>query len=186
MAVLDALRRGDPYRRWLLVFDNADQPEDLMDYIPSGTGDVLITSRNHRWQSVIETVQLDVFARAESKEFLTSRVQKGLSESDADRLAEELGDLPLALEQAGAVLAETGMPVDEYLRLLKEQVTRIMSEGTSPEYPMSMTAAWKLSVASLRSSCPRPWSCCAAAHSSVRNRFRATCSGVVCRLPGRG
>src|SRR5579859_8050875 len=26
-AVLDALRRGDPYSRWLLVFDNADQPE---------------------------------------------------------------------------------------------------------------------------------------------------------------
>src|SRR5437016_5846442 len=28
-AVLDSLRRGDPYDRWLLVFDNADQPESI-------------------------------------------------------------------------------------------------------------------------------------------------------------
>ena len=33
-AVLDALRRGQPYRRWLLVFDNADQPEDS-DGVPA-------------------------------------------------------------------------------------------------------------------------------------------------------
>ena len=26
-AVLDALRKGEPYRRWLLIFDNADQPQ---------------------------------------------------------------------------------------------------------------------------------------------------------------
>ncbi len=30
-AVLDALRRGDPYSRWLLIFDNADQPEEVLE-----------------------------------------------------------------------------------------------------------------------------------------------------------
>jgi tetratricopeptide (TPR) repeat protein len=154
-AALDALRRGDPFRRWLLIFDNADQPEEILDLIPRGPGDVLITSRNHRWQSVIDTVSMDVFVRAESAEFLIKRVPKGLSEADADRLAEKLGDLPLALEQAGAMLAETGMPVDEYLRLLNEQVTNIMAEGKSPDYPMSMTAAWKLSVSTLEQQLPQ-------------------------------
>lgn len=155
-AVLDALRRGEPYRRWLLIFDNADQPEDINDFIPRGPGDVLITSRNHRWQSVIETVQVDVFARDESKEFLAKRApRRGISEYDADRLANELGDLPLALEQAGAMLAETAMPVDDYLRLLNEHVTQIMNEGKSPEYPMSMTAAWRLSVAALQDQLPQ-------------------------------
>lgn len=150
VAVLDALRRGDPYSRWLLVFDNADQPEEINHLIPRGPGDVLVTSRNPRWQSVINTVPMDVFTRPESKEFLRKRVPNDLSEAKADRLAAELGDLPLALEQAGAMLSETGMPVDEYLRLLKEQTQKILNEGKSPDYPESMTAAWKLSVAALK------------------------------------
>jgi tetratricopeptide (TPR) repeat protein len=164
VAVLDALRRGEPYNRWLLIFDNADQPEDINDLIPRGPGDVLVTSRNHRWDSVINTVPMDVFLREESKEFLRKRVPRGLSEAGADRLAAELGDLPLALEQAGAMLSETGMPVDEYLRLLKEQVTEIMAEGKSLDYPWSMTAAWKLSVSALRDRLPQALEllrCCA-------------------------
>ena len=60
-AVRDALRRGEPYSRWLIVFDNADQPEEIKDLIPAGPGDVLITSRNHRWEAVIRTVPMDVF-----------------------------------------------------------------------------------------------------------------------------
>ena len=163
-AVLDALRRGDPYSRWLLIFDNADQPEDINQLIPRGPGDVLVTSRNHRWQAVIDTVPMDVFVRQESMEFLRKRVPRGLSEVDADRLAAKLGDLPLALEQAGAMLSETGMPVDEYLRLLDEHVSGIMSEGKSPDYPLSMTAAWKLSVTTLRQRLPQALEllrCCA-------------------------
>jgi tetratricopeptide (TPR) repeat protein len=149
-ATLDALRRGEPFKRWLLIFDNADQPEELNAIIPrDGPGDVLITSRNHRWQSVVETVSVDVFERAESIEFLGKRVPGGLSEADANALATELGDLPLALEQAGALQAETGMSVEEYLRLLRDQVAALLSEGKSPDYPLPMTAAWKLSVSTL-------------------------------------
>jgi len=153
-AVLDALRRGAPYARWLLIFDNADQPEELNEIIPRGPGDVLITSRNPRWQAVVETVSIDVFSREESIEFLSRRVPGGLSRAQADRLAEALGDLPLALEQAGALQAETGMTVDEYLRLLQEHVSDIMAEGKSPDYPLSMTAAWRLSVSTLEQQLP--------------------------------
>jgi tetratricopeptide (TPR) repeat protein len=162
--VLNALRRGEPYRHWLLIFDNADQPEDINEIIPRGPGDVLITSRNHRWESVVDVVSVDVFTRSESTDFLAKRVPKGIKESEADRLAEELGDLPLALEQAGALQAETGMSVDEYLRLLKEQTSQIMAEGQSPEYPRSMTAAWRLSVSTLDRQLPQAMDllrCCA-------------------------
>ncbi|MBO0803755.1 MAG: tetratricopeptide repeat protein [Nocardiopsaceae bacterium] len=163
-AVLDKLRRGEPYDRWLLIFDNADRPEDLNNLIPRGPGDVLITSRNPRWESVIATVSMDVFLRAESRDFLLKRVPRSLSEADADRLAKELGDLPLALEQAGAMLSETGMVADEYLRLLKEHVTEIMAEGKSLDYPHSMTAAWKMSVDVIREQRPQALEllrCCA-------------------------
>jgi hypothetical protein len=154
MTVLDALRRGEPYANWLLIFDNADQPEDINDVIPRGPGHVLITSRNHRWQGVVETVPVDVFDRAESVEFLNKRAAKAISEEDAERLAEELGDLPLALEQAGALQAETGMQVDEYLSLLRERTSNLLAEGKPSEYPASMTAAWQISVSQLEDKLP--------------------------------
>jgi tetratricopeptide (TPR) repeat protein len=163
-AALDALRRGHPYSRWLLIFDNADQPEDFREYIPRGSGDVLITSRNHRWQATIDTVQVDVFNRPESKEFLKKRAPVQVTDPDANRLADKLGDLPLALDQAGAMLAESGMPVDEYIALLDEKITQIMAEGRSAEYPRPVTAAWTLSVEKVRQQLPQAQDllrCCA-------------------------
>ncbi|MCK2214325.1 FxSxx-COOH system tetratricopeptide repeat protein [Actinomadura sp. ATCC 31491] len=148
-AALDALRRGKPYDRWLLIFDNADEPEEILDIIPNGPGHVLITSRNHRWEDVVEAVPVDVFAREESVAFLSKRIRRAIAPEDADRLAEQLGDLPLALEQAGALQAETGMPVDEYIELLNKHTSQLLDEGKPTEYPISMTAAWNLSVSRL-------------------------------------
>ena len=62
-AVLAALREGG---RWLLVFDNAEHPEDVLGWLPGGGGHVLITSREHRWAEVAVPVEVDVLARAES------------------------------------------------------------------------------------------------------------------------
>jgi tetratricopeptide (TPR) repeat protein len=163
-AALEALRRGQPYDRWLLIFDNADQPEDFPELIPQGPGDVLITSRNHRWGSRAETVQMNVFHRGESMDFLRKRAPVDITDEEADSIAERLGDLPLALDQAGAMLAETGMPVDEYLGLIDEQIVKIMAEGKSAEYPTSVTAAWSVSVAKVRQQLPQAQEllrCCA-------------------------
>jgi hypothetical protein len=151
---LDALRRGEPYGKWLLVFDNADQPEELLDFIPRDRGHVLITSRNHRWGSLVDAIPVDVFRREESVEFLTKRVRNAISEDDAARLAEELGDLPLALEQAGALLFERGMSAAEYLDQLKERTSQLLSQGRPVEYPLPMTAAWSVSVTNLTETLP--------------------------------
>ncbi|MGJ6965725.1 FxSxx-COOH system tetratricopeptide repeat protein [Streptosporangium sp. G11] len=153
-AVLDALRRGEPYSRWLLVFDNAEQPEDINGIVPRGPGHVLITSRNHAWQSVVDTLPVDVFTRAESIEFLSKRVPSSTSLDDRNRLADQLGDLPLALEQAGALQTETGMSVEQYLRLLREQTAQLLGANKAPDYPLSMTAAWSLSVSQLKAKLP--------------------------------
>lgn len=152
-AVLDALRRGEPYDRWLVIFDNADQPEALRGLIPEGPGQVIVTSRNHRWQAHADTVEVNVFARAESLEFLSRRVP-GITDDESNRLAEELGDLPLALEQAGALQAESGMSVDEYLDLLGKESSRLLSENPPADYPVPVAAAWSLSVARLKEELP--------------------------------
>nr|WP_260697216.1 FxSxx-COOH system tetratricopeptide repeat protein [Nocardiopsis changdeensis] len=152
--VLDALRRGEPYRRWLLVFDSADEPEDLYELIPEGTGHVLITSRNHRWTGRATTVPIEVFPPRESAEFLRRRVPQGLDEASAADLAQALGHLPLALEQAGALLTETGMSSREYLRLLERRPEDLLSQGHPPDYHASLSASLQISLKELAAGTP--------------------------------
>ncbi len=111
-AVREALRTGNPYRRWLLVFDAAESPDEVRQFFPTnGPGEVLITSRNADWAGVARPLELAVFKREESIELLRKRGPEIVDE-DADQLAEKLGDLPLAIEQAAAWRSVTGMPVD--------------------------------------------------------------------------
>jgi hypothetical protein len=152
-AVREALRRGAPYSRWLLIFDNADEPADLEPYFPGGPGHVLVTSRNNAWSRVAQSVQVDVFARSESVEHLRRWVST-LSEGDAVLVAEALGDLPLAIEQAGAWLATTGMTVAEYVERLRTQFTQILDLGQPENYPEPVAATWRLSFDRLRQQSP--------------------------------
>jgi hypothetical protein len=103
--------------RWLLVLDNAESPGDIRGWLPAGPGHVLITSRNPGWGELAARVEVDVLSRADSVALLRTH-RPGLTEIEADRLAAALGDLPLALAQAGWFLAETGMPATHYLDLL--------------------------------------------------------------------
>ncbi|MFC9911732.1 FxSxx-COOH system tetratricopeptide repeat protein [Streptomyces sp. NPDC127197] len=145
-AVLEALRVGVPYANWILVFDNAESPEAVGQFFPpGGPGNILVTSRNPQWASLARPLEVDVFMREESKELLRVRGPE-ISDEDADRLAQALGDLPLAIEQAAAWHAETGMPVDEYLRLLDEKRVDLL-RGTAPldnQHPV--IAAWNISL----------------------------------------
>jgi tetratricopeptide (TPR) repeat protein len=153
-AVLEALRIGVPYANWLLVFDNAESPEAVRLFFPAGgPGNILITSRNPQWASIARPLEVDVFLREESKQLLRVRGPE-ITDEDADRLAEALGDLPLAIEQAAAWHAETGMLVDEYLRLLNEKRVDLL-RGTAPldnQHPV--IAAWNISLDQLESKNP--------------------------------
>ena len=149
-AVREALSTGQTgHRNWLLVFDNAENLEEVRQFFPTGgAGKILVTSRNQSWERVAETLEVDVFTREESTSFLRNRAPE-LSDADADRLADALGDLPLAVEQAAAWRSSTGMPVDEYLALLAaKQVEKRMSllrAMPSPDYGLSVAAAWDMS-----------------------------------------
>ncbi|GAA1033087.1 hypothetical protein GCM10009557_33680 [Virgisporangium ochraceum] len=149
-AVREALRAGTPFSEWLLVFDNAESPESVTPFFPTGgPGRILVTSRDSRWASVADTVEVDVFTRAESTELLRRRGPE-LSIEDADRLAFTLGDLPLAIEQAAAWRSETGMPVNEYLRLLEEKRPELLDDAPPLGYPTTVAAAWNVSLDALR------------------------------------
>jgi tetratricopeptide (TPR) repeat protein len=144
-AVREALRLGQPYSRWLLVFDAAESPGQVRPFFPTnGPGEILITSRNPDWASVAEPLEINVFERAESIELLQRRGPE-FDEQDANLLADKLGDLPLAIEQAAAWRAETGMPLHEYLRLFDEKVAEILDTSAPADYEVSVAAAWNVS-----------------------------------------
>jgi TIR domain/NB-ARC domain len=114
-AVAQAVRRALEERaRWLLVFDNARTGDDLRDLLPRGGGGrVLITSRNPSWDRATP-LEVPLLVRASSVAFLLKRTEQG-DETTAATLAAELGDLPLALEQAAAFIVRRAMPLADYL-----------------------------------------------------------------------
>ncbi|MFC4855725.1 FxSxx-COOH system tetratricopeptide repeat protein [Actinophytocola glycyrrhizae] len=149
-AVLETLRTGMPDRRWILVFDNAEDPAVVRQFLPRGLGHVVVTSRNSEWQAVARTVEVDLFTRAESKELLRRRGGGNITDDDADRLAEALGDLPLAVEQAASWRAQTGMPVAEYVGLLEKNSAELLKAGGTSEYELPVAAAWNVPLNRLK------------------------------------
>lgn len=145
-AVRDTLEAGDP-RRWLLIFDNADDPARLKPFVPrtSGHGHVLITSRNQAWAEQGQALEVDVFTRAESTSLLRRR-GKDISVQDADRLAQLLGDLPLALEQAAAWHVETGRSVADYLQLYEDKLQELSDERLPEQYSRPVAAALGVTI----------------------------------------
>lgn len=153
---VDAMRRAllsDLHRRprWLLVFDNAEDPAFLRDWLPSGPGHVIITSRSQDWAELAATVPVDVLPRPESVELLRARVP-GMTTADAETLAGALGDLPLALAQAAAFLAGTRMPAAGYTQLLKDHAAALLSKGKPLTYRDTLSAATALACDRLRAS----------------------------------
>jgi len=128
---------------WLLIYDNAEDPAALAPYLPGGAGHVLITSRNPGWEELAVPLAVDVFDRDESISLLRSRVP-GLPEEDAGRVAAELGHLPLAVSQASAYLAETGMDAAAYLRLLEARAEDVLAQAAPVSYSASLAASYQL------------------------------------------
>jgi NB-ARC domain len=150
-AVLEALRGRD---RWLLVFDNAEQPEDLVRWQPAGSGGrVLVTSRNPAWGALARPIRVDVLERAEAVALLLRRTPHQ-DQVSADKLAEQLGDLALALEQAAAYLEQTGMPLTAYLAAYRRRRGELLAKGRPVTYQGQIDTTWQLSTDRLAESAP--------------------------------
>ncbi|MGH3900681.1 MAG: FxSxx-COOH system tetratricopeptide repeat protein [Pseudonocardiaceae bacterium] len=143
VGVLRAYLRGEG--RWLLILDNADSPGDLHTLLPAGPGHILITSRSPGWGELASPVAIDVLPRRESVELIHA-ARPSTGKVEADGLAEALGDLPLALAQAAGFLAETGMPVEHYLRLLETQAEELLDQNPPQNHPLSLAAAIRVST----------------------------------------
>jgi tetratricopeptide (TPR) repeat protein/transcriptional regulator with XRE-family HTH domain len=108
---------------WLLILDNLADPALLEEVAPASRGSILVTTRAQAIGATAERVDLAPMSSAEGTRFLLLRGRVAVSRDPAGRaeqataeiLVRRLGGLPLALDQAGAYIEETGCGVYGYL-----------------------------------------------------------------------
>ena len=157
-AAVAARRWLDDQDRWLLILDNAEAPDTstglrsplhqvvgLLPQVPRGQ--VLITSRDSSWEQHADLAELEVFTLEEATAFLLAR--SGATDARAaTAIAELLGGLPLALEQAGAYVRETRLPLSGYLDRLRQFPSLALSKGRPRDRDPTdtITTTWEVSL----------------------------------------
>jgi tetratricopeptide (TPR) repeat protein len=145
--IIEAMRRWlEQHPGWMLIFDNARDAEVIRPYLPHGAaGHALITSRDPNWRGAASPLEVRTLLREDAARFLLERT--GQSDEAASRdLAAELSDLPLALEQAGAYIEETGEALARYAELFGARRRELQLEERPPAgYPDTVATTWLLS-----------------------------------------
>ncbi|MFE3637489.1 tetratricopeptide repeat protein [Streptomyces sp. NPDC059168] len=141
---------------WLLVYDNVEDPNLPGQHLGSlGRGHHLITSRHTGWNDQAATlIGLDVLPREDSVALLNARRPFSSPEEEwhAGQLAKELGDLPLALDQAAAYMAQTVTSIQSYRDSLAEQLDEAAQDHFGGE--RTVARVWKLTLTALEETVP--------------------------------
>ena len=136
----------------LLVFDNVEDFDDLTGLVPRSDGlRVLVTTTvASPGDSAGRLIAVGAFTRPQSVDFIRERT--GLDEADGPaRLAEALGDLPVALAQAAATIKLNGYAtIDEYLAdLRKYRLEEVVDRASGEAYPSAVHAALRMACTSV-------------------------------------
>lgn len=147
---------------WLLLLDNADDKTitSISKLLPRFGGDVILTTRNRYLSSRAETILVD---KMEDDEVLTvlfgTPVETFDRESDrfrdAQKVAEMVDRMPLAVDLARAFIENTGASFQDYLEMLKEKkvdmdVLGYSDEDVSGQYKSIVATVWRLSIERVR------------------------------------
>jgi tetratricopeptide (TPR) repeat protein/transcriptional regulator with XRE-family HTH domain len=139
--------------RWFLIFDNADDLSLVQEYFPHhGNGSILLTTRANAVGSLATSIEVEKMGFVEGTHLLLRRAQRFAEASDeqineAGNIVVALDHFPLALEQAGAYIEETGCSFGNYLQLYQSQRKALLNRrGTqTTNYPDSVATTWSLS-----------------------------------------
>ncbi|MFO0760965.1 MAG: FxSxx-COOH system tetratricopeptide repeat protein [Byssovorax sp.] len=140
--------------RWLLVFDSAREPGLIVPYLPgAATGHVLITTRNASFRGVANLVPIREMERVDSIAFLQARTGQQDRQA-AQKLCEALGDLPLALAQAGAYIEESGTTFAAYLETFERRRRELLRRGASQQALPTVATTWDIAIKEVQSRSP--------------------------------
>ncbi len=156
------------HTRWLLIFDNADDLAMTKDFLPSGgTGHILLTTRAHATGKIAQRIDIERMEPEEGALFLLHRAtildhDKPLDAASADdrtkamAISQMMDGLPLALDQAGAFIDETGCGLSDYLQIYhKRQVELLKRRGKLiTDHAESVATTWSLSFQKVEQSNP--------------------------------
>jgi tetratricopeptide (TPR) repeat protein/transcriptional regulator with XRE-family HTH domain len=139
--------------RWFLIFDNADDLSLVQEYFPHhGNGSILLTTRANAVGSLATSIEVEKMGFIEGTHLLLRRAQRFAEASDeeineAGNIVVALDHFPLALEQAGAYIEETGCSFGNYLQLYQTQSKALLNRrGTqTTNYPDPVATTWSLS-----------------------------------------
>jgi len=140
---------------WLLILDNAPEPAAIHPYLPrSRRGPILVTSRKLGWGGTARALTVPVLPREVSVALLLERTQQA-DTTAARAVAAMLGDLPLALAQAAAYIAATGLSVAAYGARLEARLAELLRRGeVGPEYPATVATTWALALQAIEACHP--------------------------------
>jgi class 3 adenylate cyclase/tetratricopeptide (TPR) repeat protein len=147
--------------RWLLIFDNVDDRRIIRRFVPeSVVGDIVLTSRESVFQElgIARAIEITDFDRDESARFLLARTGRGdgdASETTAAlELADELGHLPLALEQAAAYIAETSGTFGAYLTAYRKRRVSLLEKAGELVSHETVAVTWAANFAAVEAISP--------------------------------
>ncbi len=148
-AVLDHL--GGVTEPWLMVYDNAPNPDAVRKWLPVGAVRCIITSRFTEFGDLAPVIRVDQWADDVTAEYLLARTGRNDAEGAA-RLAKTLGGLPLAAEQAATFLrTRNGISFDDYGNEIARLIKRKKDAGVTGDYPDTVYAAFVKSLETLQS-----------------------------------
>ncbi|MFD0522894.1 NB-ARC domain-containing protein [Paractinoplanes durhamensis] len=139
-------------RRWLVVLDDVADPQDMAGLWPPDTrsGRTIVTSRRRDAALVDgrQLVDVGVFTALEAVDYLRTRLGEQPHRLDeADRLAADLGYLPLALAQAAAYLRDLDLTCAGYRRRLHARRLDRLHPAVLPDGQQRAVAdTWGLSI----------------------------------------
>src|SRR6266704_2014163 len=140
-------------QEWLLIFDNADNISLVRQYLPQrGKGSILLTTRAHAVGSLAASIEVEKMGLMEGTQFLLRRAQRfdhALDEevNKAGNVVIALDHFPLALDQAGAYIEETGCGFSDYLQIYQDHRRELLAKRglQATDYPDSVATTWSLS-----------------------------------------
>jgi len=160
MVIVEAVKKWLMDRsRWLFILDNADELALVKEFLPPAfRGHLLLTTRTQVMGGLARKLEINVM-RPEIGALLLLRRAGRLDPEDplekvpsveileAKELTQELGGLPLALDQAGAYIEETQCGLAEYQQRYRRQQARLLARrgGVVPEHPEPVATTWSLS-----------------------------------------